>query len=309
MTKRLCSSEIWTKDWFLELTIKQKLLVKFLYDNCDCAGIYEISYHILNMCFQEKITIDDFKGLKQIRIINDKIIYLEDFIKFQYNIEISELNPRNNVHKGILRKLNKYNIVIDNSDGETIDNDIDTSDESLPQSEEQILEEVQNELISETNLNTSNEAPDNSTITNEVDEPEEVKTDKIDPLYDKRVSDFITEFKKYFNFINTAQNRKLIAEVVSDETLETWKQVFEKSHNKGHLIDGTFRPLSLKNLLKNYTKILEGTYQLVTNPKMLEMKKLEEYRNKIKNLELSDEMPASFKALGKKLKQNLSKNY
>ena len=37
MTKRFCDTEIWNKSWFQDLSIKQKLLTKFMFDNCDCA--------------------------------------------------------------------------------------------------------------------------------------------------------------------------------------------------------------------------------------------------------------------------------
>ena len=87
MAKRFSDTEIWRKDWFLDLPIKQKLLMKFLFDNCDCAGFYEISYRTLKYCFNEEITRADFEGLKQIRFINANIIFIEDFIKFQYNYE------------------------------------------------------------------------------------------------------------------------------------------------------------------------------------------------------------------------------
>ena len=111
MAKRFTDSEIWNKDWFLDLSIKQKLLVKFLFDNCDCAGFYEVSYRTLRNCFNEEITKEDFKGLKQIRFINNETIFIEDFIKYQYNCEISELNPKFSVHRGIIKKLNKYGIL------------------------------------------------------------------------------------------------------------------------------------------------------------------------------------------------------
>lgn len=110
MAKRLTDSEIWSKDWFLDLSIKQKLLVKFLFDNCDCAGIYEISYRILKNCFGEEITKNDFIGIKQIKFIDENKIFIEDFIKFQYGVSLDELNPNYSIHKGILKKLNKYNI-------------------------------------------------------------------------------------------------------------------------------------------------------------------------------------------------------
>ena len=59
MAKRFTDTEIWQKDWFLDLPIKQKLLVKFIFDNCDCAGIYEISYRVLKNCFGEEIKKED----------------------------------------------------------------------------------------------------------------------------------------------------------------------------------------------------------------------------------------------------------
>jgi len=284
MAKRLCSNDIWFKDWFLELSDKQKLLIKFLYDNCDCAGIYEISYHILNMCFKDGITREDFNGLKQVRFISDNVVFLEDFIQFQYNIELSELNPRNNVHKGILRKLSKYNLQL---------------------TEQQEMENVKEDTAKEEK--TPPEVTEPPQVEPEL-KPEEPKHEKkVDPLYDERVSAFIEEYKKYFNFVNTAQNRRLIAEQVADEPLEVWSEVFKKAKDKGHLIDNRFKPLSLKNLLLNYSKILEDTYQLVTNPRVQELKRLEDTREKIQNMQrapdVPDKLPESFIKLGAALKR------
>ena len=286
MTKRLCSNEIWQKDWFINLPDKQKLLIKFLYDNCDCAGIYEISYRVLNMCFESEITVEDFKGLKQVKFVSENVVFLEDFIKFQYNIEITELNPKNNVHKGILRKLSKYGIFL------TLPQGLGNPTPTL-----HVKDKVKDKVNKRHVIEVKEE--------NKKEEKNENKN--IDPLFDSRVSKFIEEYKKYFSFINTAQNRKLIAEVVADETIELWIEVFKTAKDKGHLIDGKFRPLSLKNLLKNYSKILEGTYQLVSNPELVKLRKEQELRNKIKNLQIGDEMPESFKQLGAKLKKGLSR--
>ena len=103
---------------------------------------------------------------------------------------------------------------------------------------------------------------------------------------------------------NTTQNRKLIAEVVADETLEVWIEVFKRAKDKGHLIDGTFKPLSLNSILKNYSKILEGTYKLTTNPKIKELNHLNEFKEKIKEIkETAEPMPEIYKKLGEKLKR------
>ena len=112
MTKRFCDTEIWQKEWFLDLPIKQKLLTKFIFDNCDCAGIYEISWRLLKFYFNEEITREDFTKIKQVRFINENTIFIEDFILFQCSINsLNDLNPNNNAHKGIIKRLEKYNLL------------------------------------------------------------------------------------------------------------------------------------------------------------------------------------------------------
>lgn len=111
MPKRLSDTDIWSKDWFLDLSIKQKLIVKFLFDNCDCAGFYEISWRNLKNCFGEEIKKEDFEGLKQICFVNDNTIFIEDFINFQYlTPDRPYLNPNSKVHLGVIRRLIKNNI-------------------------------------------------------------------------------------------------------------------------------------------------------------------------------------------------------
>lgn len=109
MAKRFTDGEIWQKDWFLSLELKQKLLVKYIFDNCDCAGVYEISYRTLSNIFGCEITKADFLAIKQVKFVAENKIFIEDFIPFQYGVEISELNEKYSVHKGIIKKLNKIN--------------------------------------------------------------------------------------------------------------------------------------------------------------------------------------------------------
>ena len=112
MTKRFCDTEIWNKAWFQDLPIKQKLLTKFIFDNCDCAGILEISWRLLKFYFDEEITKEDFQKIKQVKFLNENTIFVEDFILFQCSIKsLTELNANNNAHKGIIKRLEKYNLL------------------------------------------------------------------------------------------------------------------------------------------------------------------------------------------------------
>ena len=112
MTKRFCDTEIWNKNWFQNLPIKQKLLTKFIFDNCDCAGIYEISWKLLKVYFDEEITKEDFQQIKQVKFLSEDIIFIEDFVLFQCSIKsLYELDLNNNAHKGIIKRLEKYNLL------------------------------------------------------------------------------------------------------------------------------------------------------------------------------------------------------
>lgn len=118
MTKRFTDNEIWTKDWFLNLEDKQKLLTKFIFDNCDCAGVYEISWRMLKIFFTSDITREDFEKIKQVRFLDDNTIFVEDFVNFQCSISsIKELNPNNNAHKGIIKRLKKYGLYLGADEG------------------------------------------------------------------------------------------------------------------------------------------------------------------------------------------------
>ena len=112
MVNRFTDTEIWAKDWFLDLNTKQKLLVKFLFDNCDCAGFYRISWNLIRLYFNDvEITREDFEKIKQVRFIDDNLIFIEDFALFQCKVSsFDKLNPNNNAHKGVLKLLEKYGI-------------------------------------------------------------------------------------------------------------------------------------------------------------------------------------------------------
>jgi hypothetical protein len=112
MAKRFADTEIWQKEWFLKLSLKHKMLIKFLFDNCDCAGIYEPNFTLLSFYLGEPVNASDFEELKQVRRLENGNYFIEDFINFQYNTDISSLNPKFSVHKGIIKQLEKNNITL-----------------------------------------------------------------------------------------------------------------------------------------------------------------------------------------------------
>ena len=97
MAKRFTDTLLWQKEWFLRYTPKQKLLFRFLLDNCDCAGIYEANYILLAVYIGESIEEEDILSLnehkKQVEKLPNGKFFIPDFIKFQYGILSKTCKP------------------------------------------------------------------------------------------------------------------------------------------------------------------------------------------------------------------------
>jgi hypothetical protein len=112
MAKRLTDTDKWKKAWFRKLNPIHKIFWQYLIDNCDHAGIWNVDlelaqYSIGGKLSKEKI-LKDFS--KQIYVIDDNRWFIKDFIEFQYNCKIDELNPLSKVHSSVLKVLEKYKI-------------------------------------------------------------------------------------------------------------------------------------------------------------------------------------------------------
>ena len=277
MVKRLSDSEIWNKDWFLDLTDKQKLLVKFLFDNCDCAGIYEISKRMLRVCFEQPITREDFEAIKQVSFINENTIFIEDFIRFQYKVEVSELNPKFTVHKGVIAKLNKYGIF------ETLSKGLGNPYPRVQDKDKDKYKDINiNKQVD--NLNINNDSENFSERVNEV-EILNRPTKKIDPYINPINEIFSKEYQKVFKnkpyLLNNQRNKLIELAAEIEDFRETIPVVIEKLKN----ID-----FDLPNFTANYTwllkddnyiKVLSGTFdkKKLDIEKHFEERGLDEYGN------------------------------
>lgn len=109
MPKRFVDTEMWDKKWFMELSPKNKLLVKYVRDKCDVAGIWSPNYLLASVYIGEQVTEDELLSIdngRQFEKIEDKI-YCIGFIDFQYG---ASLNPDSPIHKKIIDILSKYGI-------------------------------------------------------------------------------------------------------------------------------------------------------------------------------------------------------
>lgn len=279
MVKRLSDSEIWNKDWFLGLTDKQKLLVKFLFDNCDCAGIYEISKRMLRVCFEQPITREDFEAIKQVKFIDENKIFIEDFIRFQYKVEVSELNPKFTVHRGIIAKLTKYGIF------ETLSKGLGNPYPRVQDKDKDKDKDIYN--TSNKQIDTLNINNDEENFSEGVKEVEILNrpTKKPDPYINPINEIFSKEYQKVFKnkpyLLNNQRNKLIELAAEIEDFRETIPVVIEK------LKDIDF---DLPNFTANYTwllkddnyiKVLSGTYDKKKSAleKEIENYEVDEYGN------------------------------
>jgi hypothetical protein len=110
MAKRFTDTELWDKAWFMELKAKHKLLIKYLFDKCDVAGIWQPNWVLASTYIGEQITPDDLAPISSlfISLPNGKI-FIKDFIKFQYGKLSKDCKP----HIPIYRILANNGIDID----------------------------------------------------------------------------------------------------------------------------------------------------------------------------------------------------
>lgn len=110
MSKRFVDTELWQKEWFQDLNMEDKLLLKFIFENCDCAGVWNTNFKLVSFILGYSYTIDNVnrinKKKKQFEILDTGNIFVIDFIKFQYG----KLSEKCKPHKPVIEKLKKYNL-------------------------------------------------------------------------------------------------------------------------------------------------------------------------------------------------------
>lgn len=123
MAYRYSDTLKWQDEWFVDLTTIEKLLFLYLYDNCDIAGFFELSYRKISFdlgCKESEIK-GALEGLNKGVFISDdgKCLLVKNFIKHQKNLP---LNPDNKAHMGILKRVSLYigkfnNVTLDYQEG------------------------------------------------------------------------------------------------------------------------------------------------------------------------------------------------
>lgn len=109
MAKRFIDTDIWDKEWFMDLDFKLKCLVQLVRSKCDIAGIWSPNWRMAKMYLGEDVNEHELlkiDGGRQFKKLKNGKIFCIDFIKFQYGV-LSEKSP---VHKKIFSILSENSI-------------------------------------------------------------------------------------------------------------------------------------------------------------------------------------------------------
>lgn len=110
MSKRFVDTELWQKTWFQELNPINKLLVLYVFQNCDNAGVWNVNYRLASFIIGETVTENNIDYINSKNYMFEKLgsdkIFVSNFIKFQYGTLSENCKP----HKPIIEKLKKYNL-------------------------------------------------------------------------------------------------------------------------------------------------------------------------------------------------------
>jgi len=111
MSKRFTDTDKWKKRFIRGLSGPYKLLWFYITDDCDHAGIWHVDIDVAKLRIGEASV-----GLPEAMTqFGDKIFPFDDgekwfipsFVEFQYG----PLNRKNNAHKSVMDKLNKYDLL------------------------------------------------------------------------------------------------------------------------------------------------------------------------------------------------------
>jgi HNH endonuclease len=107
MAKRFTDTEIWEKEWFMELSPKHKTLIMYLYSRCDAAGVWDINWGLASIFIGDKVCAEDLhKIADHVSVMSHKKLFIPGFIKFQYGKLSRDCKP----HIPIYRLLEKHGI-------------------------------------------------------------------------------------------------------------------------------------------------------------------------------------------------------
>ena len=86
MSKRFTDTELWTKPWFMALSIAEKLVWFYIKDNCDNVGVWTPNLPLADFVLGASIDWEEFRDKchENIAVLDNGKWWLVDFCSFQH---------------------------------------------------------------------------------------------------------------------------------------------------------------------------------------------------------------------------------
>lgn len=108
MSKRFIDTELWTRDWFMEMPPAYKCAFIYLLTQCDGVGVWKPNFKLANYQIGQDINWEEFRRHVNgnIEVLPNKKWWVKDFIKFQYG----HLRENFRLHQTYITLLHKHNL-------------------------------------------------------------------------------------------------------------------------------------------------------------------------------------------------------
>ena len=106
--KRFTDTDLWNKQWFMELTPAEKIAWFYIKDACDHVGVWSPNFRLAEFIIGMQLDWDKFmnKCNGNIEILKNGKWFMKDFCNFQYG-ELKETCPP---HKAYMKTLSKHGL-------------------------------------------------------------------------------------------------------------------------------------------------------------------------------------------------------
>ncbi|MFH1739019.1 MAG: hypothetical protein ABIH23_08420 [bacterium] len=110
MPKRLVDTELWRQGWFRRLDPVLKCFTRYLFENCDCAGFWEIDLERaafeIGVGIDLELFLEKANSEKQrFEVSPDRVfLFVCDFIPFHYGLRLEKLERTTNVRVAVIER-------------------------------------------------------------------------------------------------------------------------------------------------------------------------------------------------------------
>ena len=153
--KRFTDIKKWEKEWFLSLSLQDKLVWLYLLDSCDECGLWNVNWRLCSILTGVELSSAPASMKRQlIQTNHDKVMYIQDFMDFQYGLQYME--KKSPMITKCVRKLISYGI-IEQSDFDTaqaLENQSDATVAATVQVKEKVVVKVKEPIKDVKSLNS-----------------------------------------------------------------------------------------------------------------------------------------------------------